>query len=67
MFFASLMLNHLMCCTILIWLIYPLDHVHAEPKSVIQDEQSLGECSGTQAISCVDTNLALNQYKPQSI
>jgi hypothetical protein len=33
--FASLMLNHFMHCTILIWLIYLLDHVHAEPKSEI--------------------------------
>jgi hypothetical protein len=34
--FASLMLNHTMHCTILICLIYPLDHVHAKPKAEIQ-------------------------------
>jgi hypothetical protein len=28
-----------MHCTILIRLIYPLDHVHVEPKSEIQVEQ----------------------------
>jgi hypothetical protein len=28
-----------MHCTILIWLIYLLDHIHAEPKSEIRVEQ----------------------------
>jgi hypothetical protein len=55
-----------MHCTILIWLIYPIDHVHVEPKSEIQEEQSLGECECPQAISCVDTNLALDQGKPDA-
>jgi hypothetical protein len=58
------MLNYLMHCTILIWLIYPLDHVHVEPKSEIQKEQSLGECGGPQVTSCMYTNLTLDQDKP---
>jgi hypothetical protein len=53
-----------MHCTILIWLIYPLDHVHVEPKSEIQKGQSLGECGGPQVTSCMYTNLTLDQDKP---
>jgi hypothetical protein len=40
---------------------YAIDHV--EPESEIQEEQSLGEYGGSQATSCVDTNLALDQGK----
>jgi hypothetical protein len=37
---------------------------HAEPESEIQEEQSLSEYTGPQALSCEDTNLALDQGKP---
>jgi hypothetical protein len=56
-----------MHCIILIWLIYPLDHIHAEPKLEIQEEQNLGECGGSHVTSYVDTNLALDQAKPRCI
>jgi hypothetical protein len=44
-----------------------LDCALAEPESGIPEEQSLGEYGGSQAISCVDTNLALDQGKPRCI
>jgi hypothetical protein len=46
---------------------YTLDCALAEPESGIPEEQSLGEYGGSQAISCVDTNLALDQGKPRCI
>jgi hypothetical protein len=45
--------------------VYAIDHVELE--SEIQEEQSSGEYGGPQAISCVDTNLAWDQGKPQCI
>jgi hypothetical protein len=44
---------------------YAIDHV--EPEAKIQEEQSSGEYGGPQAASCMDTNLALDQGKPQCI
>jgi hypothetical protein len=40
---------------------------HAEPKSEIQAEQGQKEHGGPQAISCMDTNLSLDQGKPRCI
>jgi hypothetical protein len=39
---------------------------HVEPKSEIQGSKSVS-CGGPQAISYVDTNLALDQGKPRCI
>jgi hypothetical protein len=53
---------HLMHCTKLCLAhlySYTLDCALAEPKSEIQVEHSLGKYSGPQAVSCMDTNLAL--------
>jgi hypothetical protein len=44
---------------------YAIDHV--EPEAKIQEEQSSGEYGGPQAASYMDTNLALDQGKPQCI
>jgi hypothetical protein len=54
---TMLVLANLYLCT--------LDHV--ESKSEIQVEQVQKEYGGTQATSCVDTNLALDQGKPRCI
>jgi hypothetical protein len=44
-----------------------LDHVHAEPKLEVHEEQVLEVFERPQAIRCVDTNIAFEQGKPQYI
>jgi hypothetical protein len=56
---------HALHCVIVTIFAYTIDHV--EPKTEIQAEQVQRMFEGPQASSGEDTNLELNQGKPQSI
>jgi hypothetical protein len=68
LFHASYCTLHLMHCTFLSWLIFMYIRVdQAEPKSEIQANQVRKEYDDSQAPSCMDTNLDMNQHKPRYI
>jgi hypothetical protein len=56
-----------MHCTILICLIYLLDHIHAEPKSEIQVEQIRRSVVVRKHQVLMILTFALNQGKPRYI